>query len=99
MKAVNSIELIETLEQKVENHIQIAVKIFQNLSTDVLLQPSAFGGWSIAQCIAHLNSYGNFYLPHIKKSLVVNNDLPYNSTFKSGWLGNYFTQIDRKSVV
>ncbi|MCU0369592.1 MAG: DinB family protein, partial [Cyclobacteriaceae bacterium] len=54
-----------------------------------LLKPSASGGWSIAQCLWHLNSYGEYYFPEIRKGLTKN--YPFNPEFKSSWLGNYFT--------
>jgi hypothetical protein len=47
MAAQSSLQLITVLEDQVENHIHDAVKIFQNLSKEELLKPSAQGGWSI----------------------------------------------------
>jgi len=47
--------------------------------------------WSANQCLQHLNSYGDYYLPRIEKAMKAVND-PV-STFTSGWLGNYFTQL------
>jgi uncharacterized damage-inducible protein DinB len=83
--------LIDSLENQVEAHIHDAVKIFQNLSSEILLKPSANGGWSIAQCLWHLNSYGEYYLPKIKSGLSRN--YPANPDFKSTWVGSYFTRI------
>ena len=95
MKAVNKQQLLDNLEQQVDAHLQQAVRVYQNLSNDILNTPSATGGWSIAQCIDHLNSYGDYYLPHIEKVLRTKND---ESTFISGWLGDYFTKsMDPKS--
>ena len=84
-------QLLETLEDQVEAHLSDAVKIFQNLSAEKLLKPAPNGGWSIAQCLWHLNSYGDYYLPKIKSGLAKN--YPANSDFKSTWLGSYFTRI------
>lgn len=84
-------QLLETLEDQVEAHLSDAVKIFQNLSAEELLKPATHGGWSIAQCLWHLNSYGNYYLPKIKSGLAKN--YQHNSAFKSTWLGSYFTRI------
>ncbi len=84
-------QLLETLEDQVESHINNAVKNFQNLSAEELLKPAANGGWSIAQCLWHLNSYGDYYLPKIKSGLAKN--YPANPDFKSTWLGSYFTRI------
>ena len=84
-------QLVSTLEEQVEAHISDAVKIFQNLSAEEMLKPATHGGWSIAQCLWHLNSYGDYYLPKIKSGLTKN--YPPNSYFKSTWLGSYFTRI------
>jgi uncharacterized damage-inducible protein DinB len=68
-----------------------AVKIFQNLTPEELLKPAMNGGWSIAQCLWHLNSYGDYYLPKIESGLAKN--YPANPEFKSTWLGSYFTRM------
>ncbi len=79
-------ELIE-LTQKHMNDVQS----FKQLSTENLnLKPSA-ESWSILECIEHLNRYGDFYIPEIKKRI---EDSKHNKsdTFKSGILGNYFAK-------
>ena len=86
-------QLLTTLEGEVESHLNDAVKIFQNLPAEKLLRPTANGGWSIAQCLWHLNSYGDYYLREIKLGLAKN--YPANPDFKSTWLGSYFTRIMR----
>jgi uncharacterized damage-inducible protein DinB len=86
-----AIPLIDLLEDQVENHVNEAIMIFQNLSSEVLLKPATNGGWSIAQCLWHLNSYGDYYLPKIKLGLAKNYQA--NPDFKSTWLGSYFTRI------
>jgi len=91
----NKLELLKQLSATTERHLRETTSLFQNLSDEKLLSPSASGGWSIAQCLAHLNSYGDYYLPEIKKAIDrkrihhVDNDEVFNST----WLGNYFTRI------
>jgi uncharacterized damage-inducible protein DinB len=93
METVNKKQLLETLENRVEGHLEKAIRQFQNLSEKELLQPAANGGWSIAQCLDHLNSYGDFYLPQIEKGLKTSDGQPTKDTFKSSWLGNYFIQM------
>lgn len=95
MKPVDSLNLLQDLEQRVETSITIAVTMFQNSYASTLLKPSNIGAWSIAQCLDHLNSYGDFYLPHIKKALNENNKQAFSSSFKSSWLGTYFTNMMR----
>lgn len=79
--------LINQLESKVEMHLQVAISRFQNLTDDVLLKPSATGGWSIAQCLEHLNSYGVYYIPLFEKGVEEGPEMITNRPFKSTWLG------------
>lgn len=48
--------------------------------------------WSALECIEHLNLYGDFYLPELKKRLK-NASQNRNGHFKSGLIGNYFVKI------
>ncbi|MFD2247518.1 DinB family protein [Pontibacter ruber] len=90
MKAVSKEQLLRRLEDTVEQHLQETVSIFQNLPEDDLLKPAANGGWSIAACLAHLNSYGNFYLPRIKAGVAGQKGKPADATFRSSWIGRFF---------
>ena len=91
MATQSASQLLDTIEEQVESQVNDAIKIFQNLSGEVLLKSGANGGWSIAQCLWHLNSYGDYYLPKIKSGLAKN--YPANPHFKSTCLGIYFTRI------
>ncbi|MFT2010716.1 DinB family protein [Pontibacter sp. 13R65] len=93
MKTVNKADLLQHLESSVEQHIETAIKVFQNLEEEVLLQPAGDGGWSIAQCLAHLNSYGDYYLPRLKASFANQPPTTTSTTYKSSWLGNKFIQM------
>lgn len=79
--------LLNQLENQVENHLQQAIQKYQNLSNELLLKPSSSGGWSIAQCLGHLNSYGVYYLPLFEKGLAESQDDLSVETIKSTWLG------------
>ena len=93
----NKKELLDYLGSRAESQIERAVSHFQNQEDGMLLKPSATGGWSIAQCLDHLNSYGHFYLPRLRTTL--QKASPSNSvTFKSGWLGNYFAKMMEPSA-
>ncbi len=86
---------LERIHNEVELHLQEVIGQFQNLPEHVLLKPSSTGGWSIAQCLAHLNSYGHYYLPLIKKAI---DNAPQNNKAvndKHSWLGKYFTKTMR----
>lgn len=93
MKTVPTLSLLQDLEARTESTVTIAVKTFQHLHDAALLKLPANDGWSIAQCLDHLNSYGDFYLPHIKKALDKNMHTHSTEYFKSSWLGNYFTHL------
>lgn len=47
--------------------------------------------WSVLQCIEHLNLYGNFYLPEIKKS-ILKSRYSQETDFNSGFLGKHFAK-------
>lgn len=51
--------------------------------------------WSATQCLMHLNSYGNYYLPEIEKAIhkALLAEVQPSADFHSGWLGNYFTTL------
>lgn len=88
----NKKELIDYLANRVDRHTDTAVSLFQNQTESILLKPSATGGWSIAQCLDHLNSYGHYYLPRLRSSLQVA-EVSHSNAFKSGWLGDYFSKM------
>jgi len=93
MKTIKRKVLLNDLENSVEQHLQIATREFQNMSTHELLTPGEHGGWSIAQCLEHLNCYGNYYLPAINEALNRKSKNFFSDHFKSGWFGNYFTKM------
>lgn len=62
---------------------------FINLSEEELNRRIHETGWSVLECIEHLNLYGNFYLPEITRRIKSSATTP-EQLFKSGWLGNYF---------
>lgn len=86
-------QLIDTLETRVEEHLRYTIRVFQNLDEVTLNSPSATGGWSIAQCLQHLNTYGEYYLPLINSSLLQAESCLPSQQLKPGLLGNYFTNL------
>ncbi len=93
MGKIDKIQLIESLENEVEKHLQITIYTFQNLDEASLLQTPEYGGWSIAQCFEHLNSYGRYYLTQINIALDNGKKKSLNTIFKGSWLGSYFTKM------
>lgn len=85
-------EFLDKLNMLAEDHLHTAVSVFQKLSEEELRRPSSTGGWSIAQCLEHLNSYGVYYLPQIKR-VILNSKASGNSNYENGWLGGYFIKM------
>ncbi|WP_353719730.1 DinB family protein [Dyadobacter sp. 676] len=92
MQTVNRKELLQRLDEQVERHIADTVALFQNRDDHFLNLPSDTGGWSIAQCLDHLNSYGRYYLPRIREKLDAAPPAP-GEGFTSTWMGAYFTKM------
>lgn len=83
-------ELLDKLTALTESHIVKAVRDYQNLDAEELLLPPATGGWSIAQCLDHLNGYGSYYLPLMRAALDKAGET--KGIHRSTWLGDYFTR-------
>lgn len=93
MAALRQENLLQELEQQVEKHLHSAISIFQNLDDQRLNRPSDTGGWSVAQCLWHLNSYGDFYHPHLEKALKKAKSRPADGVFYDSWLGGKFARM------
>ncbi len=92
-KTTSTKELLRTLSNRVEEQIKLAVEKFQNLPEAALKTPAANGGWSAAQCLEHLNTYGVHYLPAIEKGILSNQGMPGNAAFRNSRLGQYFSDL------
>lgn len=90
MKQIKSLQLIENLQADVRRII-LAAKQLSITDPEILSAQPAVGKWSVAQVLEHLNSYGRYYLPELKKALDTNK--PAELFFKPGWLGGYFTKM------
>ncbi len=95
MKKYSPQQWIEPLTETVEAHLVRATEVYQNLSDAQLNTTPANGGWSVAQCLEHLNSYGHFYLPAVERALhsVKIPARTSKGTYRSGWFGHYFINM------
>jgi len=95
MPIYNTTNLIDNLEAATEAMLNKAISEWQNLPAQALNYTDEQGKWSAVQCLDHLNSYGKFYLPQLKKAIQIAADNHQAATkeFTSGWLGNYFTNL------
>jgi DinB superfamily len=82
--------LISALENQTKVLISKAEYLL-SLNETGLKQRPANGGWNALECMEHLNRYGNFYLPEIRKRITQSPFAP-SATFKPGMLGNYFAK-------
>lgn len=87
---VNSNQLLVELRNMCVKH-QKDLETLSSLSDQELQSKPAPEAWNALECIEHLNRYGRFYLPEIKKRLQNSSTKP-GKTFKSGLLGNYFAE-------
>jgi len=87
---ITSEKLIQNLIERTRININQAEK-FSSLSTEKLNWRAEKDSWSILECFEHLNLYGDFYIPEIKKRIESSKNQP-KENFKSGVLGNYFAK-------
>jgi len=91
MTAYNATALLDELSSDIRT-ILVYTETLKSKTTEELSKPAADGGWSAAQVLEHLNFYAAYYLPEIEKGMSSSNSNA-KSFFKSGWLGNYFTNM------
>ena len=84
----NSDALLTELKNTVQNHINFSKSLIETSENSLQSKPNEIS-WSVLECLEHLNLYGDFYIPEIKKRLNQSKN-NYNPTFKSGVLGNKF---------
>ena len=88
---ITSETLIQDLVERTLTNINQAKK-FSSLSAEKLNWRAKQDSWSILECFEHLNLYGDFYIPEIRKSIEGSKTQP-TENFKSGLLGNYFAKM------
>ncbi len=93
MNSITRTDLLDKLVKKVQDHKQQTAHKFSKMRTSDLNRLSPAGGWSITQCLDHLNSYGNYYLPVIRQNLELALPDDDGKVFESGWLGRYFVKM------
>jgi len=95
MPTHQSNQLITKLQQQTETLLNKAVQEWQMIAPEKFSQQPAEGSWSAKQCIAHLNMYGDYYLPAIEAAILKAKQQKSTAAerFTPGWLGNYFTNM------
>lgn len=93
MPTHQSNQLITKLQEQTETLLNKAIQEWQMIAPEKFSQQPAEASWSAKQCIAHLNMYGDYYLPAIEAAILKAKQHTAKKQFTSGWLGNYFTNM------
>lgn len=88
---LESNKLIADLIDRTKENLNSAEGIKQ-LSFEKLNWKMNAESWSALECFAHLNLYGDFYLPEIETRIYSAKYAKAVPLFKSGLLGNYFAK-------
>ena len=91
MPIFKSKQLLDTLEKEITQTIKNAAYL-KSMDSSLLTKVPAEGKWSVVQVLYHLNSYNDYYLPHIEQVVTNGISKGYSSTFKAGVIGNYFAK-------
>ena len=89
MKKIKTNDLLQQLQSDTRQIIH-ETKLFLQQDPDLLIQQPAPGKWSVSQVLEHLNTYGRYYIPEIRKALEQHKYSPA-ALYGPGWLGNFFT--------
>lgn len=92
MSSFSTQQLLADLEATVRNGMQEAEQL-QTYQDEQLRERPANGGWSVVEVLNHLNYYANYYTQALAEAMEKNGKKQHETHFKSGWLGNYFTNI------
>ena len=82
--------LLQSLLEQTRQIINQAEKI-KSLDLKKLTWKEDETSWSTLECLEHLNLYGEFYLPEIRKKIKSSNSMP-EPEFRSGLIGGYFAK-------
>ena len=88
--AVATEKLIQNLLEITRKNLN-SVEQLKMQSIDFLNWKHNSESWSVLECIEHLNRYGDFYIPEITNKIKTSK-YKSSKTFKSNWLGNYFSK-------
>lgn len=87
---MKSNELINQLQQQL-NNILVQAEELSNLKNEELNWREHNNSWSILECLAHLNLYGDFYLNEFRLK-IQSAKKQKTIEFNPGLLGNYFAE-------
>ncbi|RYY38351.1 MAG: DinB family protein [Chitinophagaceae bacterium] len=83
-------DLLQQLRTDVER-LRAAAGFFKQTDKNKLIYMPSSAQWSVVQILEHLNAYGRFYLPAMRKAMTEKVSHK-NAWFQSGFWGDYFTK-------
>ncbi|MFT7120352.1 MAG: hypothetical protein ACJAZ9_000525 [Neolewinella sp.] len=89
MKARSSTDLLRKLTDRTRQNLAAAETLLALDDKSLHLRPRP-DAWNALECLAHLNHYGDFYLPEIRRQIKGSKHPVAKDTFTSSRLGNYF---------
>ena len=89
MSPRNTTELLAKLTEITERNLA-AAEAFRALPSSTLHRRPRPDAWNVLECLAHLNHYGNYYLPEIRRRIETTKYRQPRETYTSSWLGNKF---------
>lgn len=60
---------IAWLEQELDSQINFVVRHFQTLPDSAMVQRPSPDAWSMVECIEHLNTYSDYYMPLMRRAI------------------------------
>ncbi|NJC27517.1 DinB family protein [Neolewinella antarctica] len=89
MSPRNTTELLEKLTTHTNRHLASARSLLALPDKTLHLRPRP-ESWNALECLAHLNHYGDYYLPEIRHRIETTKHNTPQPTYTSSWLGNKF---------
>ena len=85
---------LEVFRQSFEQIADEADSLAVALTNEQFNWPPPSGGWSVAQCIEHLNVTARLYLPHLDEGIAeaIRRGLYGEGPFRYNWIGRKFVQ-------
>lgn len=85
----NTTDLLRKLTERTRKNLA-AGQEFLALESAALHRRPRPDAWNVLECLAHLNHYGDYYLPEIRTRISKTKYARHSETFTSSWLGNKF---------
>jgi len=89
MKSRSAKDLLAQLTERTRSNLAAGRDFLALDDATLHLRPRP-DAWNALENFAHLNYYGDYYLPEIRKQIGATKHRANTETFTSSWLGNYF---------